>query len=278
MRTGFYKLLEADPGAPHAELRAAYTRAAAELNRRRRFITDNRGDPSEVDLTREALDEAWAVLSDPVLRRHYDALVVLSGEAEFPGPKQVWKRVSGAMVHPHAGAAADLLRITTTLKIGPLPPVPRPEGATRPQAVPDEEATWVTGPASPTPATRRHAAPPPITLPPPPADPPSRVTLAPLPTPEPAPRRMAVEAMIDRYGYTGLLLKKLREARGLSLEALSARTRITVRFLEAFEQDDFSHLPSSTQFIRSFLIQLAEELGISPEALAESYLRRIHQD
>lgn len=268
----FYQLLEVDPGATLAEIRAAYTRVAAELGRKRRFITDNRGDPADVDLFRQATDEAWAVLSDPVLRRHYDALLVMSQSTEpVSGHRAAWKLAAGAMVHPKAGAAADLLRMTTVLRLGPLPPVPRPTSKVGTHLTPDEEATWVTREATPRTGV--------VHLPPPQAEAPSRVTIAPLPTPAPAPARGEdVGQLIERYGYSGILLRKVRENQGLHLEELSRRTRITVRFLEAFEQDDFSNLPSSATFLRSFLHTLGTELGLPPEALADTYLRRLQRD
>ena len=64
--------------------------------------------------------------------------------------------------------------------------------------------------------------------------------------------------------------QKLRDARirlGLSLEQISADTRITVKNLAAIEADDLSQI-SSPFFYRSFVRQFAGKVKLDYEAIA----------
>lgn len=65
----------------------------------------------------------------------------------------------------------------------------------------------------------------------------------------------------------GNLLRAARVEVGLSLEDVFARTRISLRSLEAIEEDDMSAMPSSF-FYKSFVTQFANALGIDPATLA----------
>ena len=124
MTQGFYEQLGVDGHIGAAELRAAYARVAAGLSKRRRAVVEQGGDPTPLDLSRAQLDDAWAVLSDPVRRRRYDALRALGPEGLSADPVELWRRVAGALVPPGVAAAAELLRVTTNLKLGALPPDP----------------------------------------------------------------------------------------------------------------------------------------------------------
>lgn len=124
MTQGFYEQLGVEGHIGATELRAAYARVAAGLSKRRRAVVEQGGDPTPLDLARAQLDDAWAVLSDPVRRRRYDALRALGPEGLSSDPVELWRRVAGALVSPGVAAAAELLRVTTNLKIGALPPDP----------------------------------------------------------------------------------------------------------------------------------------------------------
>src|SRR5688572_1688556 len=127
MTQGFYEQLGVAPDASTAEVRAAYARVVAQLARRRAALEEQGGDPSPLELARSQADEAWTVLSDPARRRRYDAMRSASPADLRAEPAEIWRRVSGALVHPGAGAAAELLRVATTLKVGALPPPPVPD-------------------------------------------------------------------------------------------------------------------------------------------------------
>jgi cytoskeletal protein RodZ len=65
-------------------------------------------------------------------------------------------------------------------------------------------------------------------------------------------------------------LKREREMRGVSLEEISAATRISTRFLEALEKDQWEQLPGGV-FNRSFIRSIARFLGLDEESLVAEY-------
>jgi cytoskeleton protein RodZ len=62
----------------------------------------------------------------------------------------------------------------------------------------------------------------------------------------------------------GEYLRRERELRGVSLEEISAATRISIRFLEAIEGEELSKLPGGI-FTRSFVRTYARFLGLDEE-------------
>ncbi|WP_223645418.1 helix-turn-helix domain-containing protein [Corallococcus sp. EGB] len=71
--------------------------------------------------------------------------------------------------------------------------------------------------------------------------------------------------------FNGELLRRVREARGLTLSQLADRTRISVRHLENVEADRYTALPT-TVYLRGILMNLARELGLDPLRVSKSYL------
>ena len=66
------------------------------------------------------------------------------------------------------------------------------------------------------------------------------------------------------------VLRATREQSGLTLEEISARTRIKVTFLQAIERGDFEQLPGDF-FARAFLRTYARELHLSPDDIVHEY-------
>ncbi len=65
-------------------------------------------------------------------------------------------------------------------------------------------------------------------------------------------------------------LKREREMRGVSLEEISAATRISTRFLEALESEKWEQLPGGI-FNRGFIRAEAHFLGLDEESLVAEY-------
>lgn len=65
-------------------------------------------------------------------------------------------------------------------------------------------------------------------------------------------------------------LRREREMRGISLQEISDTTKVSVRFLEALEEEDFSKLPGGI-FIRSFIRAYANYLGLDEERVIAEY-------
>jgi cytoskeleton protein RodZ len=71
-------------------------------------------------------------------------------------------------------------------------------------------------------------------------------------------------------GTFGERLKRERELREVKLEEISNATRISHRFLEALENEDWSKLPGGV-FGRGFVRSIARYLGLSEESLLAEY-------
>ena len=65
-------------------------------------------------------------------------------------------------------------------------------------------------------------------------------------------------------------LKREREMRGVSLEEISAATRISTRFLEAIENEQWDQLPGGV-FNRGFIRSIARYLGLDEDGLVAEY-------
>lgn len=367
MTQGFYEQLGVELGASAGQIRQAFTAAVARLQKRRKALVEQGGDTAAIDLARAQLDEAMAVLSDPLRRRRYDAMLswgaappVDAGGRRTSDPDALWRHVSDALVHPAAAAAVRLLRATTQLGVAEIA-APPSAGDEPPTLVPaDEDLTSPRMPkrlGTPAPAVRSspgvrtspglRAQPtmPPSAIPatpfpseaptsggarvrsvvPAPPERPStptadRGSVVPLPglrtAPTPAPALRVVESappvvmmpepprpeaprtepprseaprprrvekpvsaediarLVDTYGYTGQLLRSVREARGLTVQELSETTRISVRYLEAIEGDGFDALPSST-FVRGYVREMARLLKLDEAAVVNGYMRRL---
>lgn len=332
MTKALYDRIGADRGAGPDALRAAYTRTVAQIVRRRRALVEQGGDTGPLDLERARADEAWALLSDPVRRRRYDALLSLGEDGDLPRGEALWTQVVGSLASPAAAAAVDVVRALTHLQVGQLPG-PADLAPDRPTAVdsertapPDTQADIPTQadtqPAREMPSVRlaspADASPSPVSSAPPKVVPfsmtPSLRKRGPTPTPtfaqaepsdadadatpvpaagqvvripaQPMPTSSGtgsqdsegggfdVDALIAEHGWSGSLLRAVRERRGLSLRDIGASTRISARYLDAIEQDEHAQLPSAT-FVKGYLREIARTLGLDETALVQGYMRRM---
>jgi hypothetical protein len=90
-------------------------------------------------------------------------------------------------------------------------------------------------------------------------------------------RSSDITAMVREYGFSGALLSAVRDARGLSLQEMSDSSRISVRYLQALEDDDFERLPSAT-FVRGYVREMARLLELDEDRVVEGYMRRFSGD
>jgi cytoskeletal protein RodZ len=68
----------------------------------------------------------------------------------------------------------------------------------------------------------------------------------------------------------GALLRDRRKESGLTYDEISERIKVSTRYLEALENEDWDHLPSPT-FIKGFIRSYARLLGLSEEGLIALY-------
>lgn len=71
--------------------------------------------------------------------------------------------------------------------------------------------------------------------------------------------------------FNGELLRRAREARGMSLAEIAERTRISKLQLDHVEADRYASLPAPV-YLRGILMNFARELGLDPLRVAKSYL------
>ena len=71
----------------------------------------------------------------------------------------------------------------------------------------------------------------------------------------------------------GAVLKRTREAQGLSLGDMAARSRLSVQQLRAIEDERMDELPEPV-YVRAFLRGIAQSLEIDPTPLLADYAAR----
>ena len=79
---------------------------------------------------------------------------------------------------------------------------------------------------------------------------------------------------LDRAPVRQLDVRNHRMRKGVSLELICERTKISRRFLEAIEERAYHLLPGGI-FDISYIRQYAEQIGYSAESLLEDYRLRV---
>src|SRR5262245_10290305 len=69
----------------------------------------------------------------------------------------------------------------------------------------------------------------------------------------------------------GESLRRERELRQISLREIAEATKISLRYLDALERDDFRHLPGGV-FNKGFVRAYAQFIGVDPESMVTAYL------
>jgi len=87
----------------------------------------------------------------------------------------------------------------------------------------------------------------------------------------PPPRPLLVP---EGAAWSGEMLRRVRESRGLTLQEVAERTRITRHHLENIELDRFKALPAAV-YLRGIIMSLARELRLDGQKVARSYLDRM---
>jgi curved DNA-binding protein CbpA len=98
----------------------------------------------------------------------------------------------------------------------------------------------------------------------------------PQPSPPPAPpaipdKLQSVPA--DITGLTGSVLKMMREQRGLTARNVADITKLSGRYIEGIEEENFKKLPARP-YIRGFLVLYAKAIGYEPDRIVSDYLKR----
>jgi transcriptional regulator with XRE-family HTH domain len=78
-------------------------------------------------------------------------------------------------------------------------------------------------------------------------------------------------AMSAREAF-GSNLRRTRVQRGVSLDEISRRTKVSIELWEAMERNDFSHWPSGI-FARAYVRAYAVAIGVDPESTVDEFCR-----
>jgi len=79
--------------------------------------------------------------------------------------------------------------------------------------------------------------------------------------------------MPEGSAWTGDALRRVREARGITVPQIAERTKVTRHHVENIEAERFSALPAPV-YLRGILLSLARELRLDGQKVARAYLDR----
>ena len=82
------------------------------------------------------------------------------------------------------------------------------------------------------------------------------------------------EELRQAENFDGELLRRVRNYKNINLESLSQEIRVSRTYLHALEQEDYSSLPADV-FVRGFVVQYAKAVGLMPEKVAKSYMKKL---
>jgi len=112
--------------------------------------------------------------------------------------------------------------------------------------------------------TSRRAAPPPV-----------QEGMIEAPEPSQVGPRPDMPVLTEDTVFTGELLRTVRQARGLELQDIAERTKISRTYLRAIEEEDFVAAPAPV-YLRGFVKTLARDLKLEPEQVARTFMERYH--
>lgn len=270
-----YEMLELPPDAPEDDIVKAWDRLNA-LCAPGALATYTLVAQDDAALLGRRLEEALTVLLDPVARERYDASLSLTpapraascAEASASGPEAPPRsRPIPAVYRPRA--MPPIIPPLREVSVASDPAAASPIALEREPAPAEEEE-----PAAPA----AGLAPIPLVTPLPCTPPFAAVTPFPasLPAvPAPAAASLAADGLQPLAGeggrYTGEVLRRAREARGITLQQLCERTKITRHHLENLEADRYERLPAAV-YLRGILMALSKELRLDGQKVARSYL------
>ncbi len=287
-RQNLYEILDVPFDASSAVIAEAVERAQA-LYSPGSLATYTLMDPEEEQLLSRLIEEARVTLLDPAARARYDEHITGPDQAEPAPTSEAPPPAASAgleaairMAWPELPPVIPAMRAPAEEEWEedlPVPPV-LPAAGAPPEPPPVIEAARSPGPialSSPLPPvpprsgpillSREVSAPPPA----PAMTPIPAVTPVPMAVPPPAPIATPVP---DTTSWSGEVLRKLREARGITLQQISERTKVTRHHIENIEGDRFELLPASV-YLRGILLSIARELRLDGQKVARSYLERV---
>ena len=266
-----YEILEVRDDAPLGEIQRAYDRVRS-LYGPGSLATYTLMAPEEQALLGQRIEEARSVLFDPVARAGYDARLASGTPIPRPGRTSDSRPTVTATAPPGFQLSGEGSSHTAPVEAAPAPPAEAPASAipaaSAAPVVPAAPPAEVPAPAASAPAVVVPAAPPV------PATPPFAAVAPAAPEPPPAARTPDKAIFPEGTRWTGEMLRRAREGRGLTVVALAELTKITRHHIDNVEQDRFDKLPAPV-YLRGIVLSLARELRLDGQKVARSYLEHM---
>lgn len=76
--------------------------------------------------------------------------------------------------------------------------------------------------------------------------------------------------------WKGTFLRKIRDARKVSVEEIADFTKISKSYILAVEEDNYSKLPAAV-YLRGFVTQISKFLKLPHDKVASAYMARYNQ-
>jgi curved DNA-binding protein CbpA len=279
--SSLYELLEVGPDATPQEIRAAYLRAKTAYKKDSLALYSLMSEDDTENLLRR-VEQAYLVLSNPERRKEYDRLHGLLGAAE------------------EMSAAVRSAPSAQVVSIDRVPPMESGDEGEDLLVAPSTDFSQQDQPTSASTAAEPLQAlgedpfrmdPDPFRIPAPAPAPTGAVSYTPParrptghalePASRPASSRTASEydaetlkrEIAQETEWRGAFLRRVREARAVSLEDLSSFTKISKTYLGAIEEENYGKLPAAV-YLRGFVTQVAKALRLPQDKVAAAYMAR----
>ncbi len=248
-----YEVLNIKPEASPAEIRESYLRIKNTYAKDSVALYTLIGPGEREDILKK-IEQAYAILSNPVARREYDH----SFSSSMSSP---WLEAT-----PTGGQVGDAPRMApNVVSIDRVPPMESVENAEQALVAPVTDFGFqipLTSPSNAAPSAATVA--------------PNSTTLIeePLINASPEPVVCDIDSEIQAENeWSGPFIRKVREARGISIEEIIQSTRITRAYVLAIEEENFGKLPAPV-YVRGFVNQISRILRVANKDVASAYMRR----
>lgn len=239
LNQSLYEVLEVAPDAPQEEIHQAFLRA------KHTYSSDSPAlysvfTKDEADELLRLIEDAYAVLGNPVKRKEYDDKI--AGRVSTPTKDREPPRKEVIKPAPQAEVAR-----------------PSPALKSEPQITPEmlaEADVWGDSKILNKPGA-------PLTS----ADTIGRTALSNFDVNKEFESEIALQQIWD-----GSFIQKVREYKNISIDQLTKYTRIGRHYLVALEANDFHSLPAQV-FVRGFVAQISRLLNLNEKIVTDSYMK-----
>lgn len=272
--TSLYDILDLKPDASPQEVREAYLRTKAAYNKDSvALYTLINTEEREEMLGR--IEEAYEVLSNADRRKDYDRSHGLLEFDESESPSRVphnKKIISIDRVPPmESGPNSESMLVAPSTDFtsgASMPSEPPPTPSASPGTL-----MVLQGGGGALPDSNALAA----------DEPPTAIADNPDAPSSPAPQSHArqpesalTHEISQEVEWRGQFMRKVREARRISIEEMSNITKVSKSYIMAIEEENFPKLPAPV-FMRGFVTQMAKVLKLPHDQVASAYMARYFQ-